>query len=326
MEFLLDNPLATMFGPYFLVFYGVGVAALIAALAIVKRQSDQTDRLPTPAVPLQIDPFEVAYLRGGENEMARAVVFALYKKGFIVIDTAGKSSVIGAVKPAPERTGLSVVERDALNWFDLSRTAAEVFAAGGLTNRLGRYADEYRLNLEGRQLLTDDRATATLRPVRWAVVLLIAGIGLYKFFAALASGHSNVGFLALIGLVGAIAAWRVGRHARITKLGKSYLERLQIVFENLKYESQAPFIKGQPVSLNAETTFRGVDPLLLSVGVFGAGILVGTTYDGYNQAFVRAQQSSGGCGGASSGCGSSCSSGGGDGGGGGCGGCGGGCS
>ena len=326
MEFLLDNPLANMFGPYFLLFYGVGTIALLTAVSIVKRQADQTGLLPTPAVPPNVDPFEVAYLRGGDNEMARAVVFALIKKGYIEISSFSQSSVIGQVKPMPERSGLSEMERAALSWFDTARTAEEVFSADGLTHRLKPYANEYQTVLEGRQLLAESRVLATLRPVKWVAVLLIAGVGTFKLLAALANGHSNVAFLVMIGFIGTFLAFWVSDLPRVTRLGKAYLERLQIVFGDLKYESQAPYIKGTAERPIPSATFASVDPLLLSVGVFGAGILAGTAYDNYNQTFQRAQQtSSGGCGGASSGCGSSsCSSG--DGGGGGCGGCGGGCS
>ncbi|HVE58180.1 MAG TPA: hypothetical protein VNB22_15210, partial [Pyrinomonadaceae bacterium] len=126
----------------------------------------------------------------------------------------------------------------------------------------------------------------------------------------------------------------VSNFPRVTKLGKAYLERLQTAFDNLKYTSQAAYIASNQPMVAPQTSFAGVDPLLLSVGVFGSGILAGTVFDSYNQAFQRAQSASiaggsscsSGCGSCSTGGGSSCSSGG-DGGsscGGGCGGCGGG--
>ena len=81
MDFLLDNPLATMEGTTFLVLYVIFILFTLTTLAIARSNIDKTDQLPIPAIPPQVDPYEVAYLRGGINEMARSVVFSLVQKG-----------------------------------------------------------------------------------------------------------------------------------------------------------------------------------------------------------------------------------------------------
>jgi hypothetical protein len=135
-----------------------------------------------------------------------------------------------------------------------------------------------------------------------------------------------------MGIIGVVILGVMSKAPRLTAHGKNYLERLQLAFENFKYASK-------PANLNQNhqpaNSFAAVDPLLLSVGIFGTAALAGTAYDGYNQAFHKAQQGQSTSGGSScgSGCGtssdsSSCSSGDGGGscsggcGGGGCGGCG----
>jgi hypothetical protein len=183
-------------------------------------------------------------------------------------------------------------------------------------------------------MLTSDEDRAALNPVKWTVYSVILGLGAYKLFAAIAHGNFNVILLVIFTLAGLAIAKAVSNLPRVTKLGKAYLERLQAAFDSLKYTSQRAYIASNQPKTAPQTSFAGVDPLLLSVGVFGAGILAGTVFDGYNQAIQRAQSASvaggsscsSGCGSCSSGGGgSSCSSG--DGGsscGGGCGGCGGG--
>ncbi|CAN5756576.1 hypothetical protein BH20ACI4_BH20ACI4_23560 [soil metagenome] len=80
MNILLDNPLAAMYGPYFLVFYAFFIFFVLIGLSIVKNLSDQTTKLNTPPIPSTIDPYEIAFLRGGTNEVARSVIFSLMRK------------------------------------------------------------------------------------------------------------------------------------------------------------------------------------------------------------------------------------------------------
>lgn len=329
MDILLDNPFATMNGTFFLIIYGFVIVFTLLILALVKSQIDKTNNLNLPPIPAQIDPYEIAYLRGGINEVARSVVFSLMQKGFIELKTEGKSSEIKRINPQTSVSGIKQIEQLALNWLGISRDVTEVFGAMGLTAQLESYGLTYHQRLENAQMLTNNDARKTFSPMKWSAFLVIFGLGAYKLFAAISHGNFNVIFLVIFAIIGSVIVFAIAKLPRITKLGKSYLERLQLAFENLKYQAQAPYIPNGQYQGTAQATFAGVDPLLLTVGVFGSAILAGTVFDSYNQAFQKAQNQSvasgSSCG---SGCGSSCSSGsGGDGGGscgGGCGGCGGG--
>ena len=186
-------------------------------------------------------------------------------------------------------------------------------------------------------MLTSDEDRRSFNPAKWSVYLLILSLGGYKLLAAILHGHYNIILLIIFTIAGLVIARAAAKLPRVTRLGKAYLDRLQTAFDNLKHTSQAAYIQSNQAMPAPQTTFAGVDPLLLSVGVFGSGILVGTIFDNYNQAFHRAQVSSNSGGSScSSGCGSSCSSAsscssgsscsGGSSCGSGCGGCGGGCS
>jgi uncharacterized protein (TIGR04222 family) len=333
MEILLDNPLATMYGPYFLVFYGFVTVFTLLVLGLKKTQIDQTNNLALPPIPSQIDPYEIAYLRGGANEVARSVIFALMQKGLIEIDNSAATPKIRRIENPGVRSNLNQIEQISLDWIANSRDVSEVFGGSGLTKQLETYGEMYRSRLEQAQFLVGDYERGQMSRWKWIAMTIIAGLGVYKIFAAIVFGNFNFIFTILMLIFGLIIAQAVSGLPRLTKLGKAYLERLQLAFENLKFESQKSYLPTNKPRVVPQTTFAGVDPLLLSVGVFGGTILAGTVFDNYNLAFQRAQQqsaiSSGGscgssCGSCSSsdGGGSSCSSGSSCGGG--CGGCGGG--
>lgn len=59
MDFLLDNPLATMDGPVFLVVYGIVILFSGLGLAWARMNADTSDQLAVPAIPPQPDPYEI---------------------------------------------------------------------------------------------------------------------------------------------------------------------------------------------------------------------------------------------------------------------------
>ena len=337
MNFLLDNPIAAMDGTSFLVLFIVLNIVTLATLVIAKSNIDNTDKLPTPAIPPEVDPYEVAYLRGGANELARSVIFSLMQKGLIEVVTWDKTNRIKRVDGQSETRGLPELERIALSWLGTEREAKEVFDKHyGLVNDMGQQISRYQIGLSGRQFLMPDEWKGRAKKYALAASGLIAAVGGYKILAAILVGRFNIIFTVILTLLGVGIAYAIGRMPRMTKLGRQYIDRLQMAFEDLKYRSQAPYIgtnARQPVL--AEAGNAGIDPLLLSVGVFGTGILAGTMFANYNDVFARSRQdaasSSSGCGSScgssrssgDAGGGSSCSSGDGGGGscGGGCGGC-----
>lgn len=311
MDILLDNPLATMYGPYFLVLYGFVIFFTLVTLGLIKTRIDDTDQMAVPPIPSVIDPFEIAYLRGGTNELTRSVVFSLLQKGFIEIRQDSNKPEIKQTNTSLSAAGLSQLEQRALGWFYVPRETSEVFRSGGLNEQLEEFGQSYQAGLEQRQMLTSAEMRASYRPLKWAAFLVIFGLGAYKFIASIAHGYYNVIFLFIFCLVGLVIAGGLSRFKRLTKLGRAYLERLQLAFDTLKYEAQRPYLPSGRPPVAQNPAFAGVDPLLLSVGVFGPAILAGTIYDDYNMAFQRAQTSSGVSGSScSSGCGSgsSCSS------------------
>jgi uncharacterized protein (TIGR04222 family) len=317
MNFLLDNPIASMDGTAFLVLFIVFIVLTLAVLAVAKSTIDSTDKMPIPAIPPQVDPFEIAYLRGGANELARSVVFSLVQKGFVQVVNAQKDSRLRRIDNAADPRALSEIEQSALGWLGNEREAKDVFdTSSGLIATMESRSARYELELSRRQFLMPDEWKGRMKKYGLAAALAIAGFGGFKMAAAMMTGRFNILFALFLTVVGFVIARGIGKMPRITKVGKQYLERLQSAFEGLKYQT--------PQSLTAQAGSAGIDPLLLSVGVFGTGILAGTAFSHYNDTFARQNQSGTSCGSAcGSGCGSSggSSDGGGSSCGGGCGGC-----
>lgn len=335
MDLLMNNPLADMYGPLFLLVYAVSIALVALACRVLTRRLDWTAKMAPPPVPSDPDPHEIAYLRGGENEVTRSVVFALVQKGLLRVAQTGKDYQVSRTTEHPDRRRLTPIEQRALDWFTRSRKPAEMFKTAELAAQLKPFCAAYEQRLQGERLLVTDDIRQTARLVALAGASVVLGLGAYKLIVAVAEGRFNVGFLVFLGIVGAVVLIRVCRAPRVSSRGRAYLERLRLAFERLKYQAQTAGDLKDLNDDNAATVYGGIDPsLLLLVSVFGVGALAGTPYASVEQSFQRASahggdfSSGGGCG---SSCGSSSGgSSGGDSGGSGCGsscggGCGGGC-
>ncbi len=320
MDILFNNPIANMSGLTFLaLFFGVTIVSIVV-FNVLKRSFDWTSKMPIPNIPHDIDPFEIAYLRGGENELARSVVFSLTKKGFLEITNEAKTSFISQTKNQPNWTELSQIERNVLPFFQVTRETKDIFAANGLVSIVSPFAIVCKSRANLSHFLTPDEVKSKTKIFALLFAGSIALLGVYKLFLAYLGGINNVIFLIIFLAISLIAFGIMSKTSRLSSLGKKYLESLQTAFERLKNVNSVANNQFVP-----QTTFGAIDPTLLAVGIFGTSVLAGSAYGNYEQAFHRSSSTSG-CG---SGCGSSsCSSvdsGGGDGGGG-CGGCGGGCS
>src|SRR5215203_731761 len=148
MEILIDNPLARMYGPYFLVFFGFIIFFAVIILALVKSQFDRTDKFAVPSIPPNLDPYEIAFLRGGINEVARSVIFSLTQKGLVEIDNSAAKPVVKKSQNPPGSANLTPIEQLTLGWFGSSREPYEIFNSVGLVQQLKIYEMTYQTGLE----------------------------------------------------------------------------------------------------------------------------------------------------------------------------------
>jgi len=328
MDFLFDNPLASMYGPYFLVFYILFIISTVIGYRLLKSRLDKTAHFAVPPIPHNPDPFEIAFLRGGANELARVVVFSLAQKELLKFTSNDKFPLISPTGIQFDLRTLSPIERSALDWFGTTCDTKEMFhLKKGLTQTLKPYYETFQNRLEMQNFFPDEEMKKRNIRLTLQAFLIFGGLGAYKFIAALSSGFTNIVGIVVITFTGMFVLGFAAKMPRLTKLGKTYLERLQMAFDKINLSNHN---KTSVQTSIPSATFAVVDPFLLSVGVFGGIVLTGTIYDDYNRTFEKAQsQASVSSGVYGSGCGSSsCSSSGSSScsGGGGCGGCGGGCS
>ena len=319
MNWLIDNPISQMPGPAFLALYAAVIAFLLAeARWRVRRPDPGVGEGPEP-IPTKPDPVEIAYLRGGENEVTRLLAFDLIRRGYLKLDE--KQATIEPAEDAPAVAKPSPIEQAALDFFRKPRKPAELFRPGGLSGRLKAGFGPMADSLRERGLLASPDQVGAAWKAWFGGALMILAVGGFKLFVAMAKGKTNVGFLFVFAAFGLIALIFACWAPRVTRRGKEYLASLRVAFQGLKPRVAEP---ADPGSL---------DPALTLVpAVFGVAALVGTPY-AYAPSLFRtaAISSAGGCGASGAGCGGiggvagggGC--GGGDGGGGGCGGGCGGC-
>lgn len=321
MDWLMHNPVADMYGPHFLILYGsVIIATLMVCWSSINLR-DPTKNLSPPLVPANPDPYEIAYLQGGENQLIRVIILNLIQRQYLQVTKTPRLSsqsktelgLAKASKP-PDPRHLSPMERKVFEGFTSFHSAHEIFQSP-LPAYVKSHCTGYDQKFQNEKLFYPVEVKEKATRASLIGALVIIGLGGYKFCVALAKGHTNVGFLIIMGIVGLVLLFKICRPPRLSSRGKVYLERLQRAFEKLKER------------ISAATTEVADQTFLLLVGLFGVGVLAGTAYDYYQEMFQRRTSSAGiwnwGFGSCSS-CGSACGSCGGGGGcGGGCGGCGG---
>jgi hypothetical protein len=118
MDWLMHHPIADMYGPHFLLFYGGVIVLTLVVCWWRLHQSDPTALLPPLQVPSDPDPYEIAYLRGGEHEVTRVVIFNLIQQGYLWKD----GDTIRPEPNCPDVRHLSEIERKVFGWFPGSLT------------------------------------------------------------------------------------------------------------------------------------------------------------------------------------------------------------
>jgi uncharacterized protein (TIGR04222 family) len=299
---LLDLP-----GPQFLELYLFAASAAILFLAILRGSLDKTGGLRPPPLDPKINPFELAWIRGGENEVIRLLLLDLIHRDYVTSKTGllGSKSLVRN-PTGPDRRHLSKESKSLLRIVETASSPKEVFESASLI--VAQWATPWQAEAVEKRLIFGPEAQTKLNQPAIGLGALLLLLGCAKLSYASEHGHHNIGFLLILMVVGGIVLALVRRAPRLTKLGQAYVNQAKTAFAQLRARTPALVTQRDP-------------SLLLAVATFGIEVLAPTAYGFYPEIYQRAAQSSSG------GCGSSCGSGGGCGGGGcgggGCGGCGG---
>jgi uncharacterized protein (TIGR04222 family) len=313
----MHNPIADMYGPYFLLFDAAVIAVLVAEAVWSRYRNDPTRGMEPPPIPDKIDPREVAYLRGGAKDLTRLVVFDLIRRGFLRLQdrkpapSLNLTSKIERAPGAPVAKPHDPIESMVLEYFAVPRKAAELFRPHGLATSLEEPCEPIAEALRDKELISPPERYAAAWRVGLSGGFMILALGGYKLGVALANGRRNVAFLIILTAIGLGALAIAAYVPRLSWRGRQYLKRLQDAFAGLRHRTAEE---------NECAVMTGTDPTILLVpALFGVAALSGTGFGYVADLFKTSTSGGGGCGGGSCG-GGGC---GGGGCGGGCGGCGG---
>ncbi|MBL8020915.1 MAG: TIGR04222 domain-containing membrane protein [Leptospirales bacterium] len=283
-------------GPQFLIFYALGILVLFGALYLLRRFLEPSDLSGIRVT----DPYEIACLRGGTNEVLRIACVKLKDRG--VLESEGKQ-----IRAAQgwSTNALDPLEDQIATNFASSSEASSIF-------KLTHHADHVARSLESKGLIPDEDMRMRRFMIKLAVMVTIGGVAVVRIFQALSHGRVNFIFLIVLALVGLFLIWRYD--PRRTPAGDRVLAGIKRLLTRLRYTRVKP---------------GGGNDALLLAAAFGLAALP-SEYSYAREWFPKSDSTWSSSSGAStgSGCGSSCGSsgdsGGDSGGSSGCGGCGGG--
>lgn len=286
-------------GPQFLLFYA-GLLVITLVVAGRLRRRNELRQAPYSEAPWN-DPYRIAFLRGGRNELVRVAVVSLVDRGLLEVHgDKVQTTTVGKGMEARKR-----IEREVLESCLTAREPKELFSA----SRFDAAAQDYEAELLRMRLLPDVETQGQRRALFLSAAAVLLFFSVTKIVMAWMRGRVNVMFLIVLTVVALVLLLKTV-NPRLTARGNALLENVRNLFTSLKV--RAPQIR--PGGASTE--------LVMLVAVFGIAALPRENFVWTRRLFPRADtKSTASCGSCGSSCGSSC---GGGGCGGGCGGCGGG--
>ncbi|WP_395021716.1 TIGR04222 domain-containing membrane protein [Dongia sp.] len=217
------NPFA-LHGGDFLLFYAlVGLAGLAVQYAWTRLQESLGEM---PQLPMT-DPYQIAYLRGGQAEALRLVAFSLLDRGLLNGGARTLTAELGAEKQ---------VRRP------IEKAVLRVFRSPGYPREMQTDADaidacrRYRDTLEDYGLVAGPATFARRLPALLVAAIAVVFVGLLKLFIALSEGRHNIGFLILMMIGFSYVAIVIFRRHR-TKRGDDMMADLRMMFARLRDRS-----------------------------------------------------------------------------------------
>ncbi len=298
------NPL-DLRGPQFLCFYAVFSSVFIFAVRLIRQALEGGEKQLDLEIRTEVaeDPYQIAYLRGGRNEVIRVAVVSLIDRKLM--------SCIGMTLAVLDAEAAEKVRRP------LDKAILTKFAEQGSARKI--FFDKVILDeaeavggpLREKQLMPD----AQVNFIRGSALLLggglLLGVAGMKIAVAISRGHYNIAFLILMAIA-ALAFLVFSVFPRRTARGERIMGQISRQFLQLKVKPKSS--RGRQEANVGDTTF--------AIAVFGFAVLPIELEKKIKPLALTPPPdfSVGNCdGGSSCGSGSSC----GGGGGGGCGGCGG---
>ncbi|MFN9987580.1 MAG: TIGR04222 domain-containing membrane protein, partial [Pirellula sp.] len=332
MNWIFNNPLGNLYGPTFLLLYCVMLVGCIVVIRWFVRRADTSHSEPPLKIAEELDPLQIAYLRGGDAEVIRTVMVDLVERDLIEEQPKptgiqgffqGKVARWKAGHTTETPTGLTEVHEALLSQFNSPKTAVSAFESS-VQSLVSKFTTPWREWMDSEKLRVPSDALVNSAAAFWMSLIGLEILGVYKIIAAMRSGHHNLIILIGLMVVTPVVLLLATRSRRLSQRGQLYLSHLQTAFA--KYSKLKDYNQTEAVA-----TRLGSDPdhsrldlsysaPLFAVGLFGVSALEGSSFDPLYQSYRKAAMNSSGCSaGCSSGasgcgsvsCGSGCSGGGG---------------
>jgi hypothetical protein len=267
MNWLLHNPVTDINSEYLLLFYVMAIGSVILACYKSVRSADRTRHMEPPKIPARLDPYELAYLRGGETEVTRIAIKSLLDRGLLqTTQSRDWSSTALFIRKEiargrePEPGELSPLEARIMKWSGFPATGRQLYQPddtpfkivsllfwhgttgrhsyqpGGVPAHIAYACSHYHDNLAANRLLAPPEMKRLGCWLWWIGSALIVGLGGYLLAVALAKGEPIVAvILCPMALIGAIAlAFACLEFPRISQRGRAYLEQLELAYDRLR--------------------------------------------------------------------------------------------
>jgi uncharacterized protein (TIGR04222 family) len=213
-------------GPEFLLIYFCFSLVVIIANVVLRRRAESG---AAPKIDLD-DPYLIAYLRGGEDEVLRVMVISLIDRGILVLD----DHLIRRADQVADNLIKHPIEHEALKKFGASGESSLVLEAASILNdnELKSSLWSYRYKLE-RAGLMPDGAVRSDRLRRLSLALLVLGVaGVIKITIGISLGRP-VGFLVVMMII-AMAAAALSSFPRLTCRGDTTLADITSLYAGLR--------------------------------------------------------------------------------------------
>lgn len=313
LDALTQGSLLDLRGPQFLAFYVLAMLIAWIGMFFVRRQADPTRGKTPPPLPKDLDARELAWLRGGSEELVRLTGLELVQRGYLKTTAAGD---LEENPSPPRRRLLSPAAQVILEIFKRKPSRSELLREG--TRAVEDEAATYQARADDERFLMPASVQNSVQTVSIVLMLVLLAIAGAKIAVALSRQQHNIGLLVILMIVTIFIFAKARKVPRLSWRGRAYLGQAQSAMTHLKTSGPRMALEGDPL-------------LLLAAGVYGLDVLDTTPYARYRDYHQPvAASSSSSCSSGSDSSGSSCSSGSSScsssscGGGGGCGGCGGG--
>jgi uncharacterized protein (TIGR04222 family) len=289
-------------------FFGGNIAMIaLVILAVVYgrvRSHDKTGLGALPPDQSAFNPYELADLRGGKNEVIRTVVYVLNQRGLVEILRPKWRPVAllverAAGRGAEELTELEVRVLQSLHCSNMPVEARELLHRETLGSDIETLCGRFRDKLQSDQLLRSDDAGRPVSRIWFLASSLGIALLLYAVLIATNKGLRDIKvlFLLVILTIFWLALWGRGVRSvtdpRISRRGRAYIKRLQMAYA------------GELAAFPIADRRHGVASVML-IGLFGPEILAGTSDAIFARVFAKEPWGSGGgagSGGSGGGCG-----------------------